>query len=509
MDYLAVRIANFILTLQYYLTADHIPIEDWLNTESSENFFSLFCPEAYQNIIIYNRYLRGSVNNLSDDSIGAGEKSIGIYQARYVIEKLPKEKIKKALYGVPPLANEAGGVTDDWLKEVDKKGAVIYQKISKLLDEDDFIDKFTKLDTVRVTAPMLDDYDALFRYPAFLEFTPKAHEIIHKRIKNDEINSRIIDYYFSFADTYEETVALFPLLEEVITNTTDDHLLWTAGDALNVIWKLVPSSDEYLNARFEKQIYNMYWPRINSLWPIVNYPKFEFKEERDSKIFDDALGWVTSLNTLTKINPDFGNYFDFLAGFSEEDQLKNGIPKPIRFCVFKRKYQDKSPRRFIHLAFDVLPAEEALELLAHPETKDEAKIAMDIILSGDIDADNLPYLSEQLLLTGNPEGIGSYIINRFARNLEKYESFVARAYPDELKTHNVAMTVFTAACESVSAEDEIPALEKFAKAIKALPSGKESSKQNTNTIDACLQKAKSTISDILKARQKLIEYIAY
>lgn len=71
------------------------------------------------------------------------------------------------------------------------------------------------------------------------------------------------------------------------------------------------------------------------------------------------------------------------------------------------------------------------------------------------------------------------------------------------------MTVFTAACESVSAEDEIPALEKFAKAIKALPSGKESSKQNTNTIDACLQKAKSTISDILKARQKLIEYIAY
>ncbi|MBQ8992209.1 hypothetical protein IJ090_02130 [Candidatus Saccharibacteria bacterium] len=504
-----IQIESLIKTLALYVLVD-LPQEAWFDSETSDNLGGLFSPEAFQDAVKYESYLSGRILNLDRESMENGVRAIGAYQARYVAAHLPKAKVKKILQSLDlfePKQKDKKFVRA-WQKRWVERADDLYNRLSKALDEPDFREKFTRLEKTKVTESMLKNFPALVRYPARFEFTAEATKIMNQKVIDSQVTPCIADYYVYSFESYEAIVSLLPVAEFLVRESNYAHLIWLAGDYLNIIWRVLPN-DELLNARFERVLFNAYWLKINSLWPIVNYPKFKFNRENDELIFNDALGWIMSLTNLDDFCPELCEYLDFLGNFSVADQIASDIPKPVINCAFHRKHKNDAPEKIFAAALNELPEEDALTMFAHPDTPEEAELSVDFLLSGRLDAENVPFFAEKLVNVSHPDKIAPYIINRYVDEFENLVKQFERYNYRERLDYDITVSIFETACDNAVEPDELLALERFADAIRGQ---KVSGKRRSLTaprLDRALKLAKANVADFTKARQKLVDFLAY
>lgn len=115
-----------------------------------------------------------------------------------------------------------------------------------------------------------------------------------------------IDFYLGAEHETTELYKLYPALKHIIKTTPDSHLFWTAGDMLAIIWRLLPAENKKLDKWFNKELYDIFWSRIEDVNQIKSYQGLKLSGDK-KRIFDDALGWIVNNPSLKTLNPNYGH----------------------------------------------------------------------------------------------------------------------------------------------------------------------------------------------------------
>ena len=232
--------------------------------------------------------------------------------------------------------------------------------IMELLAEFYDLEQPTKVDVKN-----LDGFDKLFEYPRSIEFTPAAHKEIIQRILHDKMSSKQIDFYLGTEESSEFGYSeLYPALKHILTTTSDEHLFWTAGDVLAIIWRLLPDENKELDSWFNKEMYNIFWPRAHS-----SQPQFLNSEQQ---IANDSMGWVVNDPDCKKLNPKLWKQLEKIA----KDE-KIGPEDIYLWSVFGQicniRTEKMSPTEKIDFVAKYYQGEDLYNFFCRPETVEEAK----------------------------------------------------------------------------------------------------------------------------------------
>lgn len=501
--------------LTLFVQNPEIPKREWVDSEANSRLGGLISPTDWQDAMIYIRYLNHINIVLSGQHVSDGKYAIGLYHGRYVIDKLPRLSIEDIVShttfpkSTPDLQNPEPA--EYWTDEFHAATRDFYRQLDLALGTKDFYKKFTDHKVKTVDAGDVKDLKSLakvFRYPAFLEFTPAATKHLNAQILADQLPTRLIDYYFGASDSYTSTVRLYQPAIHIIQTTRDAHLLWTAGDVLSIIWESLPADDNLDNI-FKRQIYDLYWPRIGDIWPLANSSRIKFTSDADQKEFDDSLGWLFSLNNIAEYNPDIAKYLDFLNQFSVHQQYAENIPKPIINRAFWYKYHSASAKNMHDRILDELPEECIVDFLTHPETVEEAKLVFADILHGVFPIERVPYIFEKLLMSPKPAETQVFVIEYFTAHLDEFAKLLESFTPNEVYDRYVLSTMFQAACDGAKAQAEYDALYKLASKIKKLIILEDNAPELEETLSIALDYVARSVKDYSKAQKELIQLVAY
>lgn len=262
-----------------------------------------FTIEDFQDALQVIKYRNHHEFNLSYTAIERNLRALEKYHLKYVVELIGWNELEKILA--------------DFLDDPHN----LFEKINQRANTDT-TRKFQALEqkdagpaTIRCIEP--DNLESLFEYPCLVNFTPPAHQQIQKEIMRRNSSSLRSDamsiaYYLAnylnnddhlpYSDVLPIAVHLIKKLPADDWNSTHvDQLFWLASEVINRAWM---SCDPKLDDAFDHFIYDLYWPRIDGLWPIKHREEFDFKESVAEKIFDDSLGFILSLDHLDQYNPE-------------------------------------------------------------------------------------------------------------------------------------------------------------------------------------------------------------
>ncbi len=449
------------------------------DTESLSFFSS---PTLWQDAMIYIRYQNQRIFNLGDETLERGRDAVLAYQASYLIDKLGLERTCALVQNFFNID-----------RFIENKGK-FYEFINEVLGED-----LSKKFLVQTKPKIIDldslDFEKIFRYPEWIEFTPATNDEIIRRILHDELAEREIDYYLGVSETHENYVKLFPAIKHVIQKTNNAHLLWTAGDVLNLIWKNLPEDPE-LQKWMRHQIYEMYWPRIESVWPIEHYNEIEFKDENYHRIFDDALNWIMCLNDITKQSNKIKAYLARLVHNDFKD-IQATTPAPVWKRAFNVKFQRLDTKHTFKAAWENLDTYEVWRYLSFPETIKEADLTLDKAINDlTVPREEAGFGLEQLLMHGAPIKVGAYSITYLVESFDQL-GLKFGDNPEEM------VVFFTAACTGASEEDEAKPLEKLAAKYHKAYDGDPKCKDLMKRVDVALKLAKQTIANFKREEADL------
>lgn len=225
----------------------------------------------------------------------------------------------------------------------------------------------------------LNRLDDLFEYPDNIEFSPAAHDELARRIVQDRLPSRQIDFYLGAEDANLSYAKLYPALKHILTTTDDAHLFWTAGDTLSILERLIPDDPDLQNW-FNQELYTIFWPRIGDVDRVKNYNQAEFTDN-ERQIFLDALGWIINLPELKNLNPELWQYLTELA-------QKDSSLSPIeidsrsllgRVCIIHTK--DSSPAETYRHVAKHFPDSDLYSFFSRPENITEAKTYLQLLIN--------------------------------------------------------------------------------------------------------------------------------
>lgn len=247
-------------------------------------------PELWQDAEILVRYMKRDVWHLGDDKIRNGENALGVFSIKYILEHLKRDEVLDILQKF--FAQEKDGKNNLSLLEMfQKRFAVPVQ------------DMFVTQEKIVVSSQMLKDFDRLFEYPAWTEFDESATEKCFKMILSDELNDKQISYFLGANDDMRHYDKWFEVAKHVLLTTKNPQTFWVAGDVLNIVWIALPD-DEKLQKWFRDQVFEIFWSRVGSAWPIINKDKIDFSASDEMKITKDAIGWLLSLKDLRERVPE-------------------------------------------------------------------------------------------------------------------------------------------------------------------------------------------------------------
>ena len=248
-------------------------------------------PALWQDTVIYIRFKQRDVWSLSEEQINNAKYAILIYKVIYTIEHLKKPEILKIL--------------NHFFVQTSKKHEGIFslfeQKFHASLDSLLFTQE-----KLTVTKEMANNLDQLFLYPCWLEFTDEANQLIFDKILQNELSDEQIDYFLGASDDIVHYDQWFKVAKHILKTTHDSHVFWTAGDVLSIIWKAVPS-DKNSQKWFRDEVFDIFWPRVNNIWPLLNEDKIDFEHDEDSRILRDSIGWLQVLDDLNERLPELGD----------------------------------------------------------------------------------------------------------------------------------------------------------------------------------------------------------
>ncbi len=248
-------------------------------------------PALWQDAVIYIRFRQRDVWSLSEEQINNAKYAILIYKVIYTTEHLKKPEILKIL--------------NQFFTQTPKKHESIFdlfqQKFHASLDSLLFTQE-----KLTVTKEMASNLNQLFAYPCWLEFTDEANRLIFDKILQNELSDEQIDYFLGASDDIAHYDQWFKVAKHILKTTHGSHVFWTAGDVLSIIWKVVPS-DKKSQKWFRDEIFDIFWPRVGSVWPLLNEDKIDFEHDEDSRILRDSIGWLQVLNDLNERLPELGD----------------------------------------------------------------------------------------------------------------------------------------------------------------------------------------------------------
>lgn len=253
-------------------------------------------PALWQDAVIYIRFRQRDVWSLSEEQIKNAKYAILTYKVIYTIEHLKKPEILIIL--------------NQFFTQTPEKHEGIFelfeQKFHASLDSLLFTQE-----KLTVTKEMANNLDQLFAYPCWLDFTNEANQLIFDKILQNKLSDEQIDYFLGASDDIAHYDQWFKVAKHILKTTHDSHVFWTAGDILSIIWKAVPS-DEKSQKWFRDEIFDIFWPRVDSVWPLLNEDKIDFEHDEDSQILKDSIGWLQVLDDLNERLPELGgNYITF------------------------------------------------------------------------------------------------------------------------------------------------------------------------------------------------------
>lgn len=459
-------------------------------------------PQYYGSVMRYIHLCNLRDFNLSDNEIDTAKTALTLYRAKYILAKLGPRKTKKLLdqfFNPERLPQHVGkfyDFLDVALGELHSESKFLRQSQPRQVDVDE-----------------LENFDQLFEYPVWIEFTDAAHQEIINRILKDELNPYQIQFYLQ---TYREPhnyTNLYPALKHILQTTDDFVTFYCAGDYFNQIWKNI--TDKEMEDWFKHEVYDTFWPRVGGVWPFQHSktlglhitewhdnPKIvDFLDGhaddmlRSGTILCDAMNWITCLE---KTNPELEKYFRELTK-KDFDEIRKNFPDGVGKRVFAIKYKKLSPKDKVEAVFREYGREHdtAWRYLAYPDNIEEAKVALEKIFEDDTYFFNQLFALEQLVLTGNLEEVGAYVLNylvdtfqQFSENLQNHPEYI--------------ISIFTAACSGATEHSEIEPLEKLADQCRKLEfENREDRNLKLLEIDAALSFAKNRVKKFNQERDDL------
>lgn len=368
----------------------------------------------------------------------------------------------------------------------------------------------------------IEDFDKLIAKPQRIEFTAQAHQKISQFILDGTLDEAQIMLYLSTYEKPDNYVRLYPILKHILKTTNSPSLFYKAGDLLNSIWQTLPNDIE-LNRWFEKEIYDIYWPRIGGIWAIEHYDmlKLDIKDSGElynyilyldddddipseirnireynckTSIIEDSLGWILCLDNLNEFNPELKN---FLEKKARDDDIQNLQPECLKQYLCNSKYEKGDiSKMYSELSF--ADSKVLFELMQHPDTNESADFILDKILHDDsvFVIFNRLEVMERLLLARQKEGIKAHVLQYLARHFDIFSASLENNY-------DYIISMFTAACNAACEIDEIGPLENMAEKCKNLNIPEAELQYQLSIIDSALAYAKDMVKRYAMQRKDL------
>ena len=172
------------------------------------------------------------------------------------------------------------------------------------------------------------NFNKIFEYPQWIEFDDEALQIIFEKIQNNELTDEQISYFLGASDDMKNYDQWFTVAKHVLLTTNNPHTFWVAGDVLSIIWRAAPK-DKKSQEWFNDQIFEIFWPRVNSVWPILNKDKIDFDEDDESEILGDAISWLEMLDDIEERLPELEGRYQAVRYSTDEENFRDTFARLV------------------------------------------------------------------------------------------------------------------------------------------------------------------------------------
>ena len=267
--------------------------------------------DDYMNSIVYIRFLNNMDSHYDwENWISDWRGSLAKYRLRYILDSIKVNRLNNVLARFDIKKAKPGDLLQALSEELNEDVSKLFTTYT--------VEKRKKFSIFKLHG---------LRYPVVINMPKAAHEETVAQILDtdpDQFTSAysLGEYFASciFCLDKLELATVLPAAFYVLRNMPMQTYssidvqatYWAASELVNTAWKII--GEPKTPARFEKEIYETFWEKIGGLWPIEHYGEFRFclpdgeKNEAGDYIFKEALGYVTSLEEIEKINPELKNY---------------------------------------------------------------------------------------------------------------------------------------------------------------------------------------------------------
>ncbi|MBQ1298696.1 hypothetical protein IIY24_02575 [Candidatus Saccharibacteria bacterium] len=441
--------------------------------DSHESWFD-FTVIDYLNAIGFIRHKNKENFILNRDELFECDLSFQKYRLNYIVNKLGWNKLNNLI-----------------TKMIKEESFDLFPRLNDLLEEN-VKDIFNKIEVINSNQTSLDPLDEtciknLFLKPVIVNFTKEANSTIIKNILNCpkssfNLNAKSVAYYLAnyilnedklpYTDILPAIVHIIEVLPNEDTNHTHiEDLFWICGEIINNAWKYLEETEES-QKKYRGLVYDIYWPRVGSLWPVIHYEEFSFKEQSTEKIFLDSLAFVMSLNDIDERNEEIKT---FLENHATKIGYKAGSIGRRAFCYTLRNLSSKQELEKI---ISTVEPTDLFSFLSYPETIEDADNLLAELFREDDDAriTGLARLGvfESLVITPNTMNVGEHILTYIDHHFDKFINI----FSNDIATinenpANVFTELFIAMSKGISEENEFLPFSNIKKKLLKLGYDKE------------------------------------
>lgn len=267
----------------------------------------------------------------------------------------------------------------------------------------------------------------------------------------DQMKSAEIEKFFKAClDNMRKTSLgdILPAACHVAATTKNFRVYSLASDIINEVWMRLKHVDYF---RFERAIYNIYWPRIQS---IENIEAQLGSDEKD-RFFWDAMSWIRSLRYTKCYNYKLGKYFEKLSKLSIEDLMT--LPRELRGRPLEIRDRKATSTERVSDIIRVNQSRGAMEELAFScSSVYDAREIMNMIISKSdkIELDDGVICINLILQTCRNKSVRKYMLRR----LQSERFFFAEGDFSDL---------FMSACVGIQSDKEYEILKGIAPSLAA------------------------------------------
>lgn len=260
-------------------------------------------PAQWQDMEIFIRYMKRDAWNVSQMQRNHAQDALEIYRLKYVTQHLTKVEIVELLNEFFKIGNRQ----------------TMYGLLKKKLHAS--VDELLLTQEKRIVAKAdLTRLDEIFDYPAWIEFDEEATQMLGDKILAGELSDEQIDYVLGASDDVKPCDLWYKIAKHLLMTTKNAHVFWVAGDVLGIVWRMA-SDDEKTQKWFRDEIFEIFWPRVGNVWPILHKDLVETDTTNNGKILCDAIGWLESLSDLKERLPELGKDYKLPKRPSDEDEF--------------------------------------------------------------------------------------------------------------------------------------------------------------------------------------------